>query len=97
MATSSLRAVQPVARVTEAGDDVPRSFRPRSTAAETMRTSGMLACMWSIPSGAATRQTSRSDLAPASFTAATAATVERPVASIGSSTIASRSASRRAA
>ena len=40
----------------------PRSFRPRSTAAQTMRTSGCSATRCSIPSGAATRQTSVTDV-----------------------------------
>ena len=69
----------------------PRSFRPRSTPAQTTCTSGYVACTFSIPSGAATRQTSVTERAPASFTVPIAATLELPVASIGSSTIASRS------
>ena len=52
----------------------------------------MLLVQRSIPGGAATRQTSVTDRAPAFFTTATAAEVEFPVASIGSSTITSRSA-----
>src|SRR3954469_13927989 len=69
----------------------PRSFRPRSTAAQTTRTSGCSATRCSIPSGAATRQTSVTVCAPAPLTAAIAAALELPVASIGSRTIASRS------
>jgi len=47
--------------------------------------------MLAMPSGAASRQTKRIDFGCVSFSRSTAATAEFPVASIGSSTIASRS------
>jgi hypothetical protein len=45
-----------------------------------------------MPSGEAIRAMSRTEWAPAAFTVATAAAVELPVASMGSSRITSRSA-----
>src|SRR5512146_2633332 len=54
----------------------PRSFRPRSTAAHTMWTSGCCRCTSATPGGAATMQTSVTDWAPASFTAAIAAQLQ---------------------
>ena len=56
-----------------------------------MCTSGWSRCTRSMPSCTATRQTSVTVRAPASLTASIAAALELPVASIGSSTIASRS------
>src|SRR5204862_6211210 len=54
----------------------PRSFRPRSIEAQTTVQSGCSLCSRSIPSGAATSDTRRTALAPASFTRPTAAALE---------------------
>ena len=91
--TSSRRGGRPRRR--GPGRCKPRSFRPRvDRRRQTTCTSGVLArCTCAIPSGAATRQTSVTVRAPAVLRAiVTAAAVELPVASIGSSTITSRSA-----
>ena len=69
----------------------PRSFSPRSTAAQTMCTSGWWSWARLIPGGRGDDADERDDCAPASLTASIAAPLEWPVASIGSSTIASRS------
>jgi hypothetical protein len=57
----------------------PRSFSSRSTAAQTMWTSGWRSWSSAIPGGAATMQTNVTDCAPASLTASIAATLECPV------------------
>jgi hypothetical protein len=64
----------------------------RSIAATTIEMSGWSRWIRSIPSGAAISAIRRTDVAPAALTVSTAAAVELPVASIGSSRITSRSA-----
>ena len=60
--------------------------------ATTTETSGWSRWMRTIPSGAAISAISRTEVAPAVFSVVTAAAVEFPVASIGSSRSTSRSA-----
>ena len=87
-----LGSVQPVARVAEPRDDVAPLVEPAIDRRRDDPDVGMPEWTRSIPSGAETRQTSVTERAPASFTFAIAATLEFPVASIGSRTMASRSA-----
>ena len=60
-------------------------------AAVKMGTSGWCCCICAMPSGAATRLTKRMERGFVSLSRSTAATALLPVASMGSSTMASRS------
>ena len=60
-------------------------------AAVKIGTSGWAACSVATPSGAASRQTNLIDFGLSSLSRSTAATAELPVASIGSTTMMSRS------
>ena len=88
---SLLRAVQAVACVAEAWNDVARSFKPWSIDATTMDTSGWSRWIRAIPSGAAISAISAHRRGARRLQPHRRG-VELPVASIGSSRITSRSA-----
>ena len=86
-----LRAEQPVAGVAEAGADVAVLVQAAVDRGGEHRHVGMVRGERAQPSGAAIRQTKRIRVAPASLSRVTAAMAELPVASIGSTTMHSRS------
>ena len=91
-APPSLRPEDPIPRVAEPGLDEPCAFSPRSSAAIVIGMSGSIARTASRPSGAASSATRRRSRAPTSRSRVSAALAEPPVASIGSTTNTTESA-----